>query len=547
MKNEKNKKTKIIIGTIITLIILIIVVLAILYFFTDTFKTKKEIFSNNLIAFFGQNEKSENKIEEYINRKATSSHKNTGNLSTTIDMPESEEIVEAVNNMNITFEGSIIPNQNQAEQNINIVYSDGVEFPINYLRDNDIYGLQNEYISSKYIAVENNNLKEFFGKLGLTNLEEMPDKIEFSENKEEISFTEEEKTSIKQKYLPLLDVITDEKITVQKTDSGKIYTLNTTTQEIKDLITQFLEILKDDEIILNKINSILEQYETTIEAEKIEEIIQSIQEQEIEEQEVTFSITVQNRNPIQIKIQSQGLEVTLNKDVQENNASYSLDIMSQDLENEESQTGLNFSVQYNGLESDNVTETYNLNFGLLQNGETISYDYNIENQITFTDDIQIENLTEDNAMILNEYSQEQISNLMTAVTSRIVEVNQDQMQQLGVNQNPLLLSTPISYLGYLVYSQAQNTIESTNMQNLEIESFNNIFLKYEGKVSGTLVKSLIQAIDSQNASGYYTQISGDITDISQADEIKNNSYYNVSFQYDSEGRISGVIIEEVLE
>lgn len=547
MKNEKSKKTKIIIGTIITLIVLIIAILVILYFFTDTFKTKKEIFSNNLIAFFGQNEKSESKIEEYINRKATSSHKNTGNLSTTIDMPESEEIVEAVNNMNITFEGSIIPNQNQAEQNINIVYSDGVEFPINYLRDNDIYGLQNEYISSKYIAVENNNLKEFFGKLGLTNLEEMPDKIEFSENKEEISFTEEEKTSIKQKYLPLLDVITDEKITVQKTDSGKIYTLNTTTQEIKDLITQFLEILKDDEIILNKINSILEQYETTIEAEKIEEIIQSIQEQEIEEQEVTFSITVQNRNPIQIKIQSQGLEATLNKEIQENNASYSFDIMSQDLESEESQTGLSFSAQYAGLSSDNVTETYNLNFAVLQNGETLSYDYNIENQITFTDDIQIENLTEDNAMILNEYSQEQISNLMTAVTSRIVEVNQDQMQQLGVNQNPLLLSTPISYLGYLVYSQAQNTIESTNMQNLEIESFNNIFLKYEGKVSGTLVKSLIQAIDSQNASGYYTQISGDITDISQADEIKNNSYYNVSFQYDSEGRISGVIIEEVLE
>ena len=547
MKNEKSKKTKIIIGTIITLIVLIIAILVILYFFTDTFKTKKEIFSNNLIAFFGQNEKSENKIEEYINRKATSSHKNTGNLSTTIDMPESEEIVEAVNNMNITFEGSIIPNQNQAEQNINIVYSDGVEFPINYLRDNDIYGLQNEYISSKYIAVENNNLKEFFGKLGLTNLEEMPDKIEFSENKEEISFTEEEKTSIKQKYLPLLDVITDEKITVQKTDSGKIYTLNTTTQEIKDLITQFLEILKDDEIILNKINSILEQYETTIETEKIEEIIQSIQEQEIEEQEVTFSITVQNRNPIQIKIQSQGLEATLNKEIQENNASYSFDIMSQDLESEESQTGLSFSAQYAGLLSDNVTETYNLNFAVLQNGETLSYDYNMENQITFTDDIQIENLTEDNGMFLNEYSQEQISNLMTAVTSRIVEVNQDQMQQLGVNQNPLLLSTPISYLGYLVYSQAQNTIESTNMQNLEIESFNNIFLKYEGKVSGTLVKSLIQAIDSQNASGYYTQISGDITDISQADEIKNNSYYNVSFQYDSEGRISGVIIEEVLE
>ena len=129
---------------------------------------------------------------------------------------EYQEYTESVNNMNIVFNGSTNPSQKQAEQNIEIQYSDDVVFPINYLRDNDLYGLQNDYISNKYIAVENNNLKELAEKFGLTNVDELPNKIEITNQNQNISYTEEETKSLQEKYMPLLDVITDEKITVEK-------------------------------------------------------------------------------------------------------------------------------------------------------------------------------------------------------------------------------------------------------------------------------------------------------------------------------------------
>ena len=84
---------------------------------------------------------------------------------------------------------------------------------------------------------------------------------------------------------------------MKKTDNNTKYILNTTSLELKDTLVKFLEILKDDEITLNKINTILEGYDTYIEKEKIEEIIQSIQEQEVEEQNITISINTQKNVP----------------------------------------------------------------------------------------------------------------------------------------------------------------------------------------------------------------------------------------------------------
>ena len=52
MKNESNKKIKIISIVIILLIILIGIAFSILYFFTDTFKTKKEIYTEKLSEHF---------------------------------------------------------------------------------------------------------------------------------------------------------------------------------------------------------------------------------------------------------------------------------------------------------------------------------------------------------------------------------------------------------------------------------------------------------------------------------------------------------------
>ena len=463
---------------------------------------------------------------------------------------EYQDYTDSVNNMNIIFNGSTNPSQKQAEQNIEIQYSDDVVFPINYLRDNDLYGLQNDYISNKYIAVENNNLKELAEKFGLTNVDELPNKIEITNQNQNISYTEEETKSLQEKYMPLLDVITDEKITVEKTDNNTKYILNTTSLELKDTLVKFLEILKDDEITLNKINTILEGYDTYIEKEKIEEIIQSIQEQEIEEQNITISINTQKNVPISINIESETTVITINKQNNNDEAIYSLDINvnSNNSSGTAQTTILSIKAQYTGISTDNVSEKYTVIFGT-EGEETVKYEYNFENQISFTDNIQIDNLTSDNAMILNDYSSEQITSLLTAVVNRIVEVNADQMQELGIQYSPILMMTPLGTLNMMIVGTAQDTIQDTmqenNMSETVIQSFNAKFTKYQGNIKGTMVKSLIQEINSNNAmyeDEKTMQILLNNSLSPTTNPIENSKIYNVVLHYGNNGKVDEIYL-----
>ena len=64
--------------------------------------------------------------------------------------------------------------------------------PISYRQSSQLYGLQSKYIGSKYIAVENNNLKDLAEKLGIDS-SEIPDKIELEQSATTLEFTQEEK------------------------------------------------------------------------------------------------------------------------------------------------------------------------------------------------------------------------------------------------------------------------------------------------------------------------------------------------------------------
>lgn len=547
MKNESNKKIKIISIVIIFLIILIGIAFSILYFFTDTFKTKKELYTKNFVTFFAQSGQTENRLTEYFNKKETNTHLNNGSFKANIEMPkEYQEYTESVNNMNIVFNGSTNPSQKQAEQNIEIQYSDNVVFPINYLRDNDLYGIQNDYISNKYIAVENNNLKELAEKLGLTNTDDLPNKIEITNQNENLSYTDEEIKSLQEKYMPLLDVITDEKITIEKIENNTKYILNTTSTEVKDTLIKLLEIFKDDEITLNKINTILEGYNINFEKEKIEEIIQNIQEQEVKEQNITISINTQKNIPTSINIESETASTIINKQNNNDEATYSIDITanSNDSSKTAQITTLSLKAHYTGISTDNVSENYNISFGV-EGEENLKYEYNFENQISFTDKVQIDNLTADNAMILNDYSSEQITNLLTAVVNRIIEVNTDQMQELGVQYPPIMMMTPLGFLGTIIVNTAQDTIQENSMSETVIQSFNAKFAKYQGNIKGTMAKSLIQEVNSNNAmyeDEKTMQILLNNSLSPTVNPIENSKTYNVVLHYGSNGKVDEIYL-----
>ena len=63
----------------------------------------------------------------------------------------------------------------------------------------------------------------------------------------------------------------------------------------------------------------------------------------------------------------------------------------------------------------------------------------------------------------------------------------------------ILLAILLISLGILIYNQAQDTINNSGMDQAAISAFNNKFLKYEGKQSGSVVKSLINEAIASNA------------------------------------------------
>lgn len=63
----------------------------------------------------------------------------------------------------------------------------------------------------------------------------------------------------------------------------------------------------------------------------------------------------------------------------------------------------------------------------------------------------------------------------------------------------ILLSILLISLGIMIFNQAQDTINNSGMSKAEISAFNNQFTKYEGTQTGTNVKSLIQEVNTSNA------------------------------------------------
>lgn len=565
----KNKGTKLLRNGIIIisiLIVLLLVVFVVLYFCTDLLKSDKQLFfkyASQLVETEGGFV--ENNIEAFYNKKQQMPYENEGKFDFTVDLGNNtNEQIDIANDFVVNFSGKTDKTNNKAEQNIELKYSDDVSWPLIYRHDGDIYGIQTDYVSSKYVAVENNNLKEFAGKVGMTDTSDVPEKIEISEDKANFEYTEEEKQTVQEKYMTILEnQFKDDQFQTEKNDDGTTrYILTMTNEELKNLVIALLNELKTDDVTLGKINNILSEQDlytkNTIEAEDIDSIIESLQEGNTEEGEVQFIVAQKDSKLISISLNQNDNNIQLTKNNQEDSVNYSISV------NFKFDTGLSsvetiggtiyFSANYSGLnELNTVKENYELGIAVQDNnGQQVGkYTYQFENNVNFVDSVNIDGLNEENAMILNNYEEESIQNFMIQLGERISNVNEEQMEKIGFNYgNPMILMIPTSLGNVLLAQNLDSTISESNMENSEVQTFNNLFLKYESNQRGTLVKSLIQEIENSNDNNE-SQVELEFSglglirneDLALAGEyIDNSNTYEISFEYDDTGRINKVVI-----
>ena len=120
------------------------------------------------------------------------------------------------------------------------------------------------------------------------------------------------------------------------------------------------------------------------------------------------------------------------------------------------------------------------------------YKYSITNNVQFKSEIEIEDFTEDNAVVLNDQTNEYVSNLMNAIQERMIEVNRVQMEELGVLEE----ENPINYLMPEFLAGNRTT---TEVDEQAVNSFNEKFELYEStNTKGATVKGLLTTIQNNN-------------------------------------------------
>ena len=611
MKSNKSKRIVIIL-IIITLLVLILSGVAYMYFATDLFRSNKQVFFEYASKILDDKKGFiSNELLQYYNKIISTPYENKGELTCNVSTNTNQEEYENLNQMKISFDGTLDLKNKNFEENVNINYSPDVVFPLTIRKSSDIVGVQTQYIGSKYIA---ENVSDLQGEDSLSfNINDVIPNAEL--NQEQLKGNLD-------KYIEIINSrLSDDKFS--KTENG--YKLTLTYQELKDLAVVLLENLKNDEQMLNNINQITS---NEITSNDIDNIILKLNDNTSNQDtniEITLYVNNNELSQIEIKNSDNNNSIRIEKTESSESLKYTISLTSE----EENNSNIVFTMEYKGLNSlQTIDETYTLETSFKEsttqntetsyennaeltddgnevNGEeniistentdiennttteentslenenvqnnvtsnsaevddsqtnndesnTLTYTYQLTNQVNFIESANIEGLTSENAIILSEYEQSQIDSLMNSITERITEVNREQMEELGITEteNPLLKFIPSIFISNSANEAMENSI--SELEGIEISAFNAKFEPYQSTNSmGTTTRGLLTVIQTNNeeeGTQKIQEINFDGTEYEVTDQnivfikssIEPESYYRIEFEKDSN---TGIIYRVVI-
>lgn len=482
------KKSK----TLLIVIIVLLVILALgggtfayIYFGTDLLKSDKELFAKYTILIGDDEEGFSPKIlAEYENKKELTPYQNNGSFSVNNQVISNDSLpvevfgvfqalVEKSNETNITFSGKTDRANMLVEEDISINYSDTVNLPFKYKQDGDLYGIQADILSPNYFAVENNNLQDLLLKLGATDVSGIPNRIEPTVI-EALQFTDEEKTHILNNYvMPIYNNLPEEKFS--KNENSKIgdndYILTLTFDEVQDMLIQALQTLSNDQMMLTKINNILQELYgesiDTITSQDIQNAIEELQGATVNQGNVVITVTEEDRKTrgITVDLNDEDAEIimAITKSQNESRILYdvNIDIITPEIQG----ININMQMSYGGINTDNVSENINIAIAI---PEMMNLSYAYSNNISFGN-VSIEPFDSNNVAVLNNYPAEQLQPFVLQLVYVIAETNASQMQQIGYSEefiNPMLIwfTAPVVYS--TIYQQNALIVRAEQSQDL---------------------------------------------------------------------------------
>ena len=284
----RKKRRLILIVSIVLVILIMLTAFLLVYINTDMFKSNKTLFMKYLgqnvenmeemYTQVGQKNDYENSLEQSKYTVNTQINvNNTENLGTT-----EENTDNIINQLNIVIEGQVDIANQYNYQHMNLYNGEESILGLEYIQDSNTYGIRFSDLFQQFLLVDNNNLQDLFNKLGYSDEEtsNIPNQIDLDQlSLSQLEISNEEKEDLSNRYTEIIEnSLSDKNFSKAQNQTIEIdgksvqvnaYSVTLTKEQLNNLYLDILEQLKNDEIILGKLDTL----QTTI--QEINQLLQN--------------------------------------------------------------------------------------------------------------------------------------------------------------------------------------------------------------------------------------------------------------------------------
>ncbi len=467
MKQGKAKK---IILIIIILLLIILGGYAYAYLATDIFKTPEELFTkylaNNVEQLKDFNLKP---FDETIKKMVT----DPAELNIDVNCKSDEPEVEVKLDVNVKSDPV-----NKKESFAMEIKNNGNHFlAFDSIVTSDAFGIHVKELHDKYITVENRDLKKLAETFGLDEetIDQIPDKI--PEGKVLSDEDIETLKNLKEKYCKrILEQIDSSYYSVEKD-----VTVNVNGTDIK--ANKYALTMSEKEfltIILNTLDELIADpdfvglYENDSQLDEIKEQIEKLKEEidELGDETVVIAVYEENKKAVKTEfvIDEDKAEFIVNNDSIIINVESDLDSASIVITNTFDGTQGDLSIEFidnddndNNVKvtvkstknDDNVESTIELEGEEFEESEL---KYDISFSIKFNPNLEIDDLTNSNSIVINDYTQEDFTELFMEIMANITKSVEEE---------------PYSFVGTMYsYVNRFSSMSNANLSNLDSNTSN---------------------------------------------------------------------------
>ena len=591
MMTRKKRITLIIV--IVVLVLLIIGgIFTFLYLNTDMFKSNQTLF----VKYLGKNSENIQDLQNIINKTEYDELLKTNPYNVTSEIKVNytqnvgtteENNNNSINQLKMTIEGQTDNNNNYDYRNIKLLKNDEQVMQNEILHTSNNYGIKFTDLFNQYVVVENENLKDLLKRIGYTDeqIEFVPNSIDFSDNIiEEIKFSNEDIESLINKYASIITQnIGETSFQRQKNQVVEIngqnylanaYSLVLTKEQLNNVYINILENLKEDEIILNKIDEIQNKINQLTLGEnnqdlkneftqKIDLTIGRIRQTNIGTEETKIIVYENNGETISTSIQTQEYQISLNclngynELVFNKNDTVTYKIT---IENVDNKLAINIENNKNQKKSLSIERTYEENDKKKDENYKVLYeidDRRLETNINKTIEIApiMENaqvFNNDNAVVLNNLEDSMMKEIINRVQTGLNEKIETVKQQINYQDIEQMLKD-------FEIMQNSEILSSSGITETEKNRFNSSFELLKGEdLSGKDISASIQSVKNNlstveivNNNELKIGVSRNQSNEENVNVLINffdenqNEKYDIDVEYDENGLVNQLIIKEV--